>query len=108
MHKFWIALSSAFLSALLAAPAIAQSGDAVAGKRLAETTCAECHAILPGGKPRKDVGAPAFADIAAMPSTTALSIKVFLQTPHKSMPDLILTQQEIDAAAAYILSVKQK
>ncbi len=43
-----------------------------------------------------------------MPSTTALSLRVFLQTPHARMPDLNLTQDEIGDVAAYILTLKAR
>ena len=38
-------LRAAALSALLIAPAMAQEGDADAGRALAEAHCARCHAI---------------------------------------------------------------
>jgi mono/diheme cytochrome c family protein len=41
-----------------------------------------------------------------MKSTTVLSLRAFLQTPHARMPDLHLTRDEIDNIAAYILSLR--
>ena len=43
-----------------------------------------------------------------MPSATALSLRVFLQTPHVRMPDFQLSNNEIDDVVAYILSLKDK
>ena len=42
------------------------------------------------------------------PATTALSLKVFLQSSHKDMPNLILKPAEADDIIAYILSLKRK
>ena len=58
------------------------------GARIARGSCASCH--------------------AAMPSITELAIKVFLQTPHASMPNIMLAQSEVNALAAYILSLRSK
>jgi mono/diheme cytochrome c family protein len=43
-----------------------------------------------------------------MPSTTELSIKVFLRSSHKNMPNFILSPEEIDGVAAYILELRKK
>jgi len=41
-----------------------------------------------------------------MPSTTQASLGVFLQTPHASMPSLILSVAERNDLIAYILSLR--
>ena len=41
-----------------------------------------------------------------MKSTTRLSLRVFLQTPHDRMPNLQLNRDEIDNVSAYILSLR--
>ena len=43
-----------------------------------------------------------------MPSTTELSLKVFLRSSHKSMPNFILQPEETDDIVAYILSLRRK
>lgn len=43
---------------------------------------------------------------ADMPSTTALSLNVFLQSHHQRMPSLQLDRGERDAVVDYILSLK--
>ena len=47
-------------------------------------------------------------EVANLPSTTALSLKVFLQSSHKDMPNLILKPAEADDIIAYILSLKRR
>jgi mono/diheme cytochrome c family protein len=79
-----------------------QGGDATAGRKLAEASCLQCH-----GSPTAKVKAPEFAAIAAMPSTTAQSLGVFLRTSHAAMPNLILSAGERHDVIAYILSLKQ-
>jgi hypothetical protein len=42
-----------------------------------------------------------------MPSTTELSLKVFLQSNHRSMPNLMLTPEQSGDIVNYILSLKR-
>ncbi|MDB5569260.1 MAG: hypothetical protein JWN93_443 [Hyphomicrobiales bacterium] len=92
---------------LKVAPAhAAEEADLLAeGARLARQTCAACHALEPGAKPGS-AAAPSFPAIAAMASATSASLKVFLKTPHAAMPNIMLTEREIDALALYILSLR--
>jgi cytochrome c len=76
------------------------------GRRLAEAWCKDCHAIDAAGG-GVAIGPPAFVAIANRPATTALSLKVFLQTSHPSMPNLILKPDESDSLVNYILSLKR-
>ena len=93
---------SALLLAATASTALSQDlGDPDAGERLAALNCAQCHGAVdaPGG-------APAFATIASMPSTTADALNVFLQTPHATMPNLVLSPSDRSDLIAYILSLR--
>ena len=96
------ALFAPILLAGVAAAFGQQVGDATAGRRLAEASCLQCH-----GSPTAQVKAPAFAAIAATPSTTAQSLGVFLRTSHAAMPNLLLSASERDDVIAYILSHSQ-
>lgn len=91
----------------VATPAIAQETDPSLGRHLAETICSECHQIdanSPDPGPRS--GAPSFVAISAMPSMTELAIKVFLRSSHPTMPNIVLSPEEIDSLAAYIQGLK--
>lgn len=81
-------------------------GSASAGHRLAEAWCKECHSIEAATAGAKK-GPPDFVDIANRTSTTALSLKVFLQTSHKTMPNIIVSPSQTDDLVSYILSLKQ-
>lgn len=91
------------LAAPLSAPAQPVGGNASIGRQTAKTLCVPCHQI---GGTRRD-GPPSFVDIANMPSTTALSLKVFLRSNHKEMPNLVIPDSETDDLIAYILNLKQ-
>src|SRR5260221_795249 len=71
------------------------------GHRLAEAWCKECHAI------GATTTAPAFIDIVSQPSTTALSLKVFLRSNHPSIPNLVMAPDQADDLVNYILSLKR-
>lgn len=81
----------------------ARSSGVAAGERLAEAWCAECHALVPGASRR----APDFVQIANRTSTTELSLKVFLRTSHRGMPNLIVSPDQADILVQFILSLKR-
>lgn len=76
------------------------------GRLLAQSLCADCHTF--GGAQRSDRAPPDFKAVADMPQTTALSLRVFLKSPHANMPDLILEEGQIDALVAFILDLGDK
>lgn len=83
-------------------------GDVEVGRKLAQQVCATCHIVAQDQFDDPSVGAPTFFEIAAHPSVTALSLRVFLQTPHATMPNLILTLDETDGIISYILTLKRE
>ena len=101
------AVSRLLIAASLAVPAAALAqpleGNPLIGRQTATALCVPCHQI---GQTRHD-GAPSFVDVANMPSTTALSLKVFLRSNHKEMPNLIISNSDTDDLIAYILNLKQ-
>ncbi|MDP6517431.1 MAG: cytochrome c [Alphaproteobacteria bacterium] len=104
MSRSWI-----LIAALAAAPAsAADDGPGIpgAGRRLALDWCAECHWIAPDQASHREVGAPAFADVAANPAVTETALRAFLVTPHDVMPNIKLAPAQIDDIVAYLLSLK--
>src|ERR1019366_6173849 len=90
-------------------PVLAQpvDGDAASGRQVATKLCSSCHRILPMTLSDK-ADPPSFQSIADLPSTTGLSLNVFLHSNHKDMPDFMLSRAESNDLIAYILSLKQK
>ncbi|MBC7431609.1 MAG: c-type cytochrome [Rubritepida sp.] len=92
---------------LAASPVWAQStGDPVEGRRLATAWCSDCHQVGARRLTTANDAVPSYQAIAAMPSTTAMSIRVFLSTSHQVMPNFNLTDTQISDVAAYILSLR--
>jgi mono/diheme cytochrome c family protein len=95
---------------LLGAPLIAVTGTAVAqqlgdpgrGHDYAARNCAECHAV-DGTRPSPNRDAPSFAAVANTPGMTEMALGVFLFTPHRQMPDLIIPTAAARDVIAYIL-----
>jgi len=84
-----------------------ETGDPSEGHRLAQGWCVNCHVVDPGSRSGTSNGAPTFVAIAHMNSTTPLSLRVFLQTPHQRMPDFHLSREEIDDVISYIFSLRE-
>jgi len=98
-------LTSAGMTAGMTASG-AQTADSSVGRHLAETVCSACHQTSADSPPGKNPDAPSFVDVSQMPSTNERAIKVFLRTSHPTMPNFILSPEEIDSVAAYILSLR--
>jgi cytochrome c len=102
-----LALAALFLIQLHYAGGATLSSDSAAeGHRLADAWCKDCHAVeatITGATS----GPPAFTAIANQPSSTELSLKVFLRTSHRSMPNLVITPSQADDLVSYILSLKR-
>src|ERR1051325_4819504 len=79
--------------------------DAARGLALAERWCSQCHGVRPNDASLTPK-VPTFPAITAEPSATNPSLRVFLRTPHASMPNLILQPDDIDDLVDYILSLK--
>tara|TARA_R110000868_G_scaffold101344_1_gene278990 strand:- start:6 stop:368 length:363 start_codon:yes stop_codon:yes gene_type:complete len=94
-------------------PSIAES-DPTAGRRLAQLECAYCHVVSAdqGFEPPFRPHGPDFISIAANPKKTSKDLRVFLLTTHKhsahspSMPNPILTNNQISDVVSYILSLQ--
>lgn len=116
-------MKSSFLSALALAlafarfvPAWGEEADVAAGRKLAQGVCANCHLVAPdqARAPVLDPPAPSFAEIAAKPNLSEASLRSFLARPHgdprrmSAMPAFLLPPSEVEAAVAYLLSLKPK
>ena len=83
------------------------SGDPKRGYSLAQQFCAECHAVERRNAQSPNSDAPSFAAVASSRGMTAMALNVFFQTPHTTMPNLILTTDQKNDLIAYIMSLKE-
>lgn len=95
-------------TAALALPAAADAQDLKHGQDLARRVCATCHAVENNKADSPNPKAPPFRTVANTPGMTETALTAFLTTPHRGMPDLILSGGEIADVSAYILSMKDK
>ncbi len=90
----------------VALPAQAQDfpGDPAAGEIYARQACSGCHLM-----PRQEWSeqtALSFAEIAAQPHVTGMSLLAWLtSTPHPTMPNLIIPERQAKDVVAYILDL---
>jgi mono/diheme cytochrome c family protein len=82
-------------------------GDPQKGRDLAQQFCAECHAVGGQNVHSPNSEAPSFTAVTSTPGMTAMALNVFFQTPHRTMPNLILKTDQRNDIIAYILSLKK-
>ena len=100
-------LAAAFASALPIAHGEAQEiGQPGRGLASARHLCAECHAVQKGQTQSPNDNAPPFQFIASVPGMTATALSATLNTPHRTMPNIMLAADEQADIVAYILSLK--
>jgi len=93
---------------LLVAGAAAQEdrGDAAAGLAYATNVCSECHAIAAGDHDSPNPDTRGFDDIANTRGISEMALASFFQTPHPTMPNLVVPSNDARDLIAYILSLK--
>jgi mono/diheme cytochrome c family protein len=104
-------LSRAVVLALLlqTGSAMAQDlGDAGRGLEYAKRTCASCHAIGPDDGPSPVDKATPFRIVANTPGMTGRALMVWLTTPHPTMPNLVIAENDRRDVIAYILTLHEK
>jgi mono/diheme cytochrome c family protein len=84
----------------------AQDADVGAGKAYAEQVCATCHAVEAGEQESPLYEAPTFQSVADTPGMTEMALSVWLQSSHPTMPNIVLSQDEMRNVVAYIHSLK--
>jgi len=92
----------------MAVPSQAQEiGNPADGLTFAREACAECHLVE---EPKDTLEARAnasFFTIANTPGMTATALRIWFQTPHPNMPNLILSPDQTDNLVAYITSLRE-
>jgi mono/diheme cytochrome c family protein len=104
MLAFAIIASSTFIPTLGSSQEI---GNAKKGAEFADVACYQCHAVRMGQKRSPNHQAPSFSHMAADPRITSMALRVWFQTPHPTMPNLVLREYDKENLIAYILSLKR-
>jgi mono/diheme cytochrome c family protein len=95
------------LSALVAPTASGQDiGDPQKGFEYARDVCSPCHAVAPEQPDSPVAEAPRFADVANVSGMTATALIAWLQTSHPTMPNIVMTDEQMRDVVQYVLSLK--
>lgn len=84
----------------------AGAGDPEPGRKLVQKWCSSCHYVE--GSDAASDAAPAFSEIANRPTATEGGWRAWLSDPHPPMPNLHLSNEEIDAVIAFLKSLRAK
>jgi mono/diheme cytochrome c family protein len=85
---------------------ISRTANVERGIVIARESCSECHTVERARTISPNPGAPSFERIANTPGMGDLALLAFLYTPHREMPNIVLTHQEADDIIAYIRSMR--
>jgi mono/diheme cytochrome c family protein len=106
MRNGVIALGMVFV--LTGAATASSAADATQGLALARSLCSSCHIVGPGEAPSVvNADIPSFMAVAAKEGQTKDRIMANVLNPHPVMPQVQLTNRELDAIATYIMSLKE-
>lgn len=82
-------------------------GDVALGRAYALQSCASCHNVTDRRSALLSIlGAPDFYAVANAKTTTTMGLNVFLRTPHRVMPNLIIADDDRRNVVAYIMSLR--
>ena len=79
-------------------------GDPQAGFDYAVRVCAPCHGI--SEEPSPVPSATRFREVADRPGMTGTALRVWMETIHPTMPNIIVAKQDMLNVIAYILDLK--
>jgi mono/diheme cytochrome c family protein len=83
-------------------------GDSEKGLKYALEVCAECHSVRPEHPLSRVPEATPFEIVANTPGITSNALAAWLQTSHPSMPNIMMTDEQMRDVIEYILSLKLK
>ena len=76
------------------------------GYELAERLCKNCHLIEENAAAVTPIGVPTFRGIANRPGQSGQHITNVLIQPHRPMPDIHLTSEEIENILSYLETLR--
>ena len=77
-----------------------QPGDPLKGAALAQSVCAQCHAVRSGQMRSPNPMAPSFSNVSKWPGMTEMAFLAWLQTSHRTVPNIILDNNETNDVVA--------
>jgi mono/diheme cytochrome c family protein len=83
------------------------TGSPQQGLRIALAQCAECHRVANERGSSSNPAAPSFKQISEVPGMTNVALRAALRTSHRTMPNVIIDDNEINDLTAYILSLRE-
>jgi mono/diheme cytochrome c family protein len=98
--------TAAFATAGAAAGNAQSVGDAAKGRAFAQQICSECHNIDKGQRPSPNGLAPNFETVARTPGLTAIALTAALRRSHRTMPNIIIPDDDLRNVVAYVLSLQ--
>jgi mono/diheme cytochrome c family protein len=100
--------SVAIAASALAGPSAMAQDTPYPGLTVARQLCSECHDVERTPQPRSpNTAAPPFVTIANVPGMTGMALSAALQSPHRSMPNVMLDANQLGSIVAYILSLQR-
>jgi mono/diheme cytochrome c family protein len=84
--------------------AAGQVGDPQAGFEYAKRVCSVCHGISEEQSPMPK--ATRFREVADRPGMTGTALRVWMETYHPTMPNIVVEKQDMLNVIAYILDLK--
>lgn len=88
------------------AQAPARADSAEEGRNIAARWCAGCHDVGVGERRTGHDAAPDFKSVARRPGLNSGQLENWIGHPHPPMPNLNLTDREVDNLVIYIQSLK--
>jgi cytochrome c len=99
--------STAVVATSLASGQSGAQDAASAGLTLARQLCSECHAVERAQPRSPNPASPPFETIANVPGMTGMALSAALQSPHRSMPNVMLDANQLGSIIAYILTLRR-
>jgi mono/diheme cytochrome c family protein len=101
-----ISFAVALLISVTSSAGAEQAGDSMKGAALAQSVCAQCHAVRNGQMRSPNPMAPSFSNVAKWPGMTEIALRAWMQSSHRTMPNIALDNNETNNVIAYIMSLK--
>jgi mono/diheme cytochrome c family protein len=102
MRRFVLSLAVAVATGPVALAATV--GNPQAGYVYARNVCSGCHGISAEASPVPE--ATRFREVADRPGMTGTALRVWIETYHPTMPNIVVAKDDMLNVIAYILSLK--